>query len=311
MRTEQPCPWCGPPAASLLQAKDLNRRTVSDWFTYYRCRTCAVVFLEPVPTDLSIHYPASYHDVPTARRGYAPLVATEAFKIAMVVANHEARGRLLDIGPGGGAFACLAQDAGFDVEVLEAATEVCLELERVLGVRAHRSLANSAAIAGLGPYDVITMWQVAEHLEGPRAALDAAAGELAPGGLLVVAAPNPLSLQFRLLGSRWPHLDAPRHLRLIPVAALEAWSRDAGLEVVLKTYTDSGSLAWNRFGWVEWADRLLPHRDGPARWYRGLRRGFRLFGSFIERLVQPVERRRDRGATYTVVFRRPSQGGSS
>lgn len=261
--------------------------------------------------NLSIHYPASYHGVPTDRRDYEASAGHEAFKVEMIVAHHATGGRLLDIGPGGGAFAYLAQNAGFDVEVLDLAVDVCDELERVLGVRAHRSAADDATLAGLGPYDVITMWHVAEHIEDPRSTLDAAARELAPGGLLVVASPNPLSLQFRFLGRRWPHLDAPRHLRLIPAATLEAWSEDAGLDVLLTTYTDSGSLAWNSFGWIEWADHLLPPRDKPARWYRGVRRGLRLAGSLVDRLFQPVVRRRSRGATYTVLFQRPSMRGTS
>ena len=60
------------------------------------------------------------------------------------------------------------------------------------------------------------MFQIIEHLIDPWDTLQAAAESLLPGGVLVVATPNPGAFQFRFLRGRWTHVDAPRHTALIP-----------------------------------------------------------------------------------------------
>jgi SAM-dependent methyltransferase len=173
----------------------------------------------------------------------------------------------------------------------------CQFLREVVGVPVWQSDDPVSALADAGQFDVVAMWHVIEHLENPRQVIEAAGASLRPGGILVIAAPNPGSLQFRLFGTRWTHLDAPRHLFLIPPAELVALGRSVGLEPALVTTVDEGSLGWNRFGWRE---SLAGFASG-----RYARAGLRLTGSFLGWLAAPIERRRVRGATYTLVLRKP------
>ena len=62
-------------------------------------------------------------------------------------------------------------------------------------------------------------------------ALEEAAQELVPGGLLVVAAPNWGSWQARLFGERWLALDLPCHVVHLTARALLGRIRDLGLRV--------------------------------------------------------------------------------
>jgi SAM-dependent methyltransferase len=57
----------------------------------------------------------------------------------------------------------------------------------------------------------VTLWHVLEHLDDPGAALATIARWLRPGGVLLAGVPNLASVQARLGGSRWYHLDVPRH----------------------------------------------------------------------------------------------------
>ncbi|HET7489822.1 MAG TPA: class I SAM-dependent methyltransferase [Acidimicrobiales bacterium] len=260
-----------------------------------------MVFLDPVPADLGRYYPPDYWET---EPDYAAFGAAERYKID-IVSRAAPAGRLLEIGPGNGGFSWLAVDAGYEVEVVERSPEVCRTLRSGLGVRAIQGDASPATLRGLGPYDAVAMWHVIEHVTDPRGLLEAAAATVMPGGAVVVATPNPRSLQFRLLGGRWPHLDAPRHVALIPPATLVGWAGVAGLRAVELTFTDDGSLGWNQFGWSEWLVRLAPDRvrREPGRLpARLLRRA----GRELARLLAPVERRDRRGATYTAVFRRPA-----
>jgi SAM-dependent methyltransferase len=63
-------------------------------------------------------------------------------------------------------------------------------------------------------YDVITMFDVIEHLDDPGTALMRAREFLAPGGRLFITTPNTGSLVARLLGNRWYHYDLVQHIAL-------------------------------------------------------------------------------------------------
>jgi hypothetical protein len=60
-------------------------------------------------------------------------------------------------------------------------------------------------------YDVAVLWHVLEHLVDPAGALQRVRGWLAKDGQLLVGVPNLDSVQARLGGGRWFHLDPERH----------------------------------------------------------------------------------------------------
>jgi 2-polyprenyl-3-methyl-5-hydroxy-6-metoxy-1,4-benzoquinol methylase len=72
-------------------------------------------------------------------------------------------------------------------------------------------------IPTLGNYDIITFWHNIKHLLEPWKVLEEASKKINPGGIILIATPNPSSFAFRLLGRFWPHIDAPRHINLISV----------------------------------------------------------------------------------------------
>ena len=69
-----------------------------------------------------------------------------------------------------------------------------------------------------------------EHLDDPRAALERARSWLRPGGVLLVGVPNIATWQARIAGTRWFHLDAPRHRVHFTPPGLEAALTSAGFE---------------------------------------------------------------------------------
>jgi len=126
--------------------------------------------------------------------------------------------------------------------------------------------------------------------------LEVAARKLLPGGVLVVAAPNPHAFQFGVLGERWAHVDAPRHLWLIPPGVIAERGARSGLELRMITTRDRGSLAWNRFGW----EYTLMNRFSNG----AVRRVGKTLGRAIAAAAYPLESQEGRGAAYTVVLQR-------
>ena len=290
-----PCPYCGRAAGRLFRTTDLNRRATAEHFDYHRCHACGLIFVHPVPADLGRFYPPEYHGEPTPEQ-LAVAAELERYKLDLVL-RYVRSGRLLEVGSGYGAFALLAVRAGFRVEAVEPDEGCRRFLTDTVGVRAHRSLDELPAVKDGGQFNVIALWHSFEHLPEPWVALRSIIDRLVPGGIVVIATPNPEALQFGLFGRRWVHVDAPRHVELVPAALLARESRRLGLGVTETTYIDPGSLGWNAFGW----EQTLGNMASRPRVRLVLER----VGSLIARVVSPLERTGRRGSTYTVVLRRP------
>ena len=64
-------------------------------------------------------------------------------------------------------------------------------------------------------FDVVTLWDVFEHVLDPKATLTEIARILKPNGLVVIHTPNPTSLEARLMGANWVGWERPRHLHSV------------------------------------------------------------------------------------------------
>lgn len=292
------CRYCGGSSSHFLQTKDHNRAIGSDVFAYFRCNDCRTLFLSPVPDDLGRYYPPDYHVLPSSAEQLAGWAEHERYKIDIV--NRFANGgTLVEIGPGNGGFAYLAKQGGFRVRVIEMNEDCCDFLAHAVGVEVANTMEETRALEAGEPADVVALWQVIEHLEDPFTLVRTAARKLAPGGILVLAAPNPGALQFRILRSRWAHIDAPRHLYLIPPDVLRSVAEACGLSLVLQTTTDEGSLGWNRFGW----QLSLANMSQRPRFRSYAMRA----GGMIADMLRPLEERDGRGSAYTMVFAKPER----
>jgi 2-polyprenyl-3-methyl-5-hydroxy-6-metoxy-1,4-benzoquinol methylase len=96
-------------------------------------------------------------------------------------------GKLLDVGCGTGDFLKVAQGQGWDVEGVEL-SEWASEKARTRGLKVKTGILDDIPD---GPtYDVVTLWDVLEHLEDPAAAVAKVGRILKPGGILVVLTVN-------------------------------------------------------------------------------------------------------------------------
>jgi len=291
------CPQCQSNGRWLFSASDLNRKVTRDKFDYYRCKACRLVFLSPLPPDLSGFYPPTYHEIPASTDGLRPDLERESFKIDAIKAHTDGRA-LLEIGPSLGRFAFLAKSSGFDVSAFEIDQSCCRFLNEIVGIRAFHTSNILESVRGAGTFDAIAMWHSLEHLPDPWCLVDMLPDKLNEGGLLVIASPNPESLQFRLFGKYWVHLDAPRHVELIPPALLTRRLSNKGLARVHFSTSDQGAKDCNGLGWQVSPEHFF---RGHAFWHYTRRIWLRL----IRLLVSPIENVSGLGSAYTLVFRKP------
>jgi SAM-dependent methyltransferase len=139
---------------------------------------------------------------------------------------------LLDVGCGSGLLLDLAARAGWKIVGVEPSANFFQAAQKLLAGRGQ--LVNATLQqAGLAPYsfDVVTAWDVIEHVNDPAEFVDLCAQLLKPGGFLFMKAPDIDSLQARLLGARWPVL-LPEHLHYFTRAGLRSCGDRANLQLV-------------------------------------------------------------------------------
>lgn len=95
--------------------------------------------------------------------------------------------RLLDIGAGSGVFAQVASENGWSVTAMDPA----LVLDRLAGNKNITPIRGTTeALSNDELFDVITMWDVIEHVTSPVEAISNANAHLKDGGWLVIETGN-------------------------------------------------------------------------------------------------------------------------
>jgi 2-polyprenyl-3-methyl-5-hydroxy-6-metoxy-1,4-benzoquinol methylase len=288
------CPFCKAESGAFYKVKDYNRKSSKEDFFYFRCPTCKLIFISRVPDDLNKYYAQEYYRIPSLHK-LKRIAKVERYKMDLLK-DYVKPGALLEIGPAFGVFAYQAKQAGFQVDAIEMDERCCQYLKKVVGVNAVNSDMPQKAVESMKKHDLIAMWHVLEHLVDSWGCLGAVAKNLNPAGILVIATPNPQAFQFRVMGAYWPHLDAPRHLNLIPLKVLVQYLKPFGLELIMLTTNDKGGKGWNRFGW----QRYLMNRFSN-KW---LQRFAFVLGYFVALLMSFLDCRRGRGSAYTVIFQK-------
>lgn len=134
----------------------------------------------------------------------------------------------MDAGAGRGRFVASARAAGLRAEGIEpSARGVRAAAEQ--GIALQHATVAQATIAP-GSVDAATLWHVLEHADEPGAMLADVRRWLRPQGVVLIGVPNLSSVQARLGGPRWFHLDVPRHRVHLTPAGLHTLLRRHGLQ---------------------------------------------------------------------------------
>ena len=288
------CQFCKGESETLFKTKDLNRGISQNDFEYLHCPACKTISISKIPEDLNNYYLQEYYRIPTLAK-LKRIARAERFKINMIK-NFAHSGSLLEVGAAFGVFAYQAKAAGFEVDAIEMDDRCCKFLSNVIGVNAIKTDAPEKIVGSLKKHDVIAMWHVLEHLANPWESLSAMAKNLSMNGLLVVATPNPEAFQFRIMGKKWPHIDAPRHLNLIPREALTQYLKRFGLELVMLTTNDQGGKSWNRFGWQRYLMNSF-----PGKW---MQRISFIVGYLLSLPMILWDQNNFNGCAYTAIFQK-------
>ena len=206
----------------------------------YGCEGCGLLFQWPMPPpeELERAYAGVVDPLYMAERDNRLLTFR---KVIRALGAPEGR-RLLDVGAYCGYFLEVARERGFRAEGLEL-SHWAAEHARSRGFPVHREPLEERALSG-DRYQVLTMWDVVEHLPDPREELEAAHRLLVPGGRLFLSTIDTGSLVARLLGARWPWL-MDMHLVYFDRPTISALLEEAGFRVLdIGTYSHTVSAGY-------------------------------------------------------------------
>lgn len=134
--------------------------------------------------------------------------------------------RLLEIGPGNGAFLRVAKRLGYIAEGLDPdpkAVEVC----RQSGLDVREGAIPQTTLPE-NTFEQVLLNHVFEHLHYPLASLELILKTLTPGGRLWMSMPNLQAAGLRRWGRNWRGLEPPRHLALYDMVSIERLLKRSG-----------------------------------------------------------------------------------
>jgi SAM-dependent methyltransferase len=242
------CTFCGKNGKSEVY---IQARLDGDSFTYCRCSDCGLIFLNPRPDAKEIlkFYSGEYYGEGTRKfRKWleAPRKYFAHKRIQRVEKYFAQSGRALDVGCGQGTFLQMMQEKGWECHGIELTADISSRAAQ-LGISVSVGEVQEGQFPD-GSLDLITLWHVLEHLEDPSKALRTFRPMLKPKGILAISTPNIDSLQARISGSRWFHLDPPRHLYLFSPKTLLPLMESLGFSLLKIRFF---SMEQNPYGWLQ------------------------------------------------------------
>jgi len=215
------CNLCGSDDTELLYPAPPSRKGGSKGITAYRCtstpygwhhpiqrcRQCGLVYANPRPDEVELR--RAYQEVVDPLYLQEEMGRLLTFRRHMravedVVGPFQGGRRLLDVGCYTGLFLQAARERGWEAW----GADICrwaVEEARRRGLTVLEGTVKEVSLPEES-FDVVTFWDVAEHLADPRATFAEAWRILKPGGWIAVQTMDIESWPSRLLGPRWPWL---------------------------------------------------------------------------------------------------------
>lgn len=230
------CKLCGGETADLLFRKF--------GFDLVRCRGCNLAYVGNPPDEEAVKAfytaQADYHGelLDPQHPSFERMRGIARQHVGFLKRSRPDLGglKILDVGCSSGLFLSEVRKEGAKVFGAELSPDTAKFARDHFGLDVHQGDWRGAGYE-LGAFDVITLFDVIEHLPDPKAELEALLPLLKPGGLLLQSTPDIDGLFPRLsypLANRldyWPHPEPPHHLFQFSARTLGELTRAAGYDV--------------------------------------------------------------------------------
>ena len=232
-----------PTSCGICNSVDHQLLWKKDSFSYVQCKQCGTVRVDP---QLAPHAVADIYALGYKNKKQASFsTASNPALFGSLIQSFERYRRsqhLLDVGCFTGKFLVTARESGWHVhgvELSEPAVDFC---RTSLGLDVRRGTLQSAESFPPASMDIVTMFDVIEHLPKPLLDMERARSVLRPGGLLYVETPNYGSIARRLLGKEW-RVFFPWHFYYYTADTISGLLERSGFEIVSVRAVGLGPLS--------------------------------------------------------------------
>jgi predicted SAM-dependent methyltransferase len=235
--TPRSCNVCQEPLVPLFT--NVRDPVTRESFAILTCSRCGLGHTDPRPSGMKRYYAEPYYG---NRHGItAEFCTRRALRLLESAAGKSIQKRLLDVGCGDGSFLLAAKEAGWRV--------VGTEINTLWGKTSSLDVRPSLDHMGQNErFDCVTMWHSLEHMPDIKSTLNTIGGLLTKTGTLIIAVPNTRSPQAKYFGSRWIHLDVPRHLYHFDSSSLRFSLKRAGFHIRRIRYPE---IEYSLMGWTQ------------------------------------------------------------
>jgi SAM-dependent methyltransferase len=177
-------------------------------------------------------------------------------------------GKLLDVGCAAGFFLAVARERGWDAHGVEI-SDFAAAYAQKSGFDVFRGGLEEYPPSS-GAFDLVTLWDVIEHLRDPREGLQKIHELLKPGGYLVLTTPAVDSWTHRIFRDKWMGFKDVEHLFFFSRKTLKELLTQCGFRVRSVTFEGKyvsldlfkRRLAYYWKGSAGLLDRILPIEGG-------------------------------------------------
>jgi len=172
-----------------------------------KCANCGFVFCERIPTRQELDAEYSKY----GRNDYlSPVTITRYNELLDGMEPYRKTNRLIDVGCGIGYFLEVAKQRGWDVygtEFTDNAVDIC----RKKGIKMQQGVFDPKNYEA-GSFDIVTSFEVMEHINNPSIEVENFRKVLRVGGLVYLTTPNFNGLARNIAKSNWNIVHYPEHL---------------------------------------------------------------------------------------------------
>jgi len=221
------CPLCGEKSYSIIYTH-LNDQAAM----VVRCDHCQHIYSSiPAKVEFEKLYEDEVYKVVENRSSFFDkLLNWEYARVIKRINKYKpSKGSLLDFGSGKGKLGFLAKNDGWQVKCVETSIERAEYAQKIYGLDVTTKVYSNGKIFS-EDFDVLSLFHVLEHLPAPQNLLnELIKHNVKKDGLVVIEVPNINSWQAKLAGSKWMHLDVPRHISHFTPQKLDQLAKEVNL----------------------------------------------------------------------------------
>jgi SAM-dependent methyltransferase len=224
----------------LFNIPDLMLDNVENVASFVKCRNCGLVYQNPRPAidQMGFYYPREYtpfnfqQELSRGSQIQRSIIQYGFDRRRRIVLHYKKTGKLLDVGCATGEFLNSMSKSGrwqlLGIEIDQAAADIArrnYQLEILNGTVFSETLPSNY-------YDVVTLWEVLEHIHNPLEILKRINNLITPDGYLIIRLPNLSSFDAACFGKYWAGYDSPRHLYIFDPGTIQKMMEKAGFHIV-------------------------------------------------------------------------------